>query len=87
MVKNMNSLQTLVQCGTGIDQTMQKEYEFLSGNSTIIGVGLTGETTLFNENLPIFEQSIQSVVINNPGDIQQGILGLAKTPSPDSMPE
>ena len=77
-INNANSLQYLEQCGTGQDEIKTKNYLFAAGDYTIT-VSLVGKTASFDENLPKFERSVQSIKINQPKDLQQLIPTSATT--------
>ena len=74
-------MQYLQQCGIGEDEAKMKFYVFNSGDD-LIPVSLMGKTASFDENLPKFEQSIQSVKMNNPGDSQQALAAAFNSTTP-----
>ena len=80
-INNANTVQSLEQCGTGEDEDKQKDYLFNSGDK-LIRVSLKGTTASFDENLPKFEQSIQSVKINKPGDTAAGLRAVFNPTTP-----
>ena len=80
-INNANTVQYLQQCGIGEDETKVKSYLFASGNHSI-NIIVGGNPASFDENLTKVEQSIQSVKINKPGDMQQALSAVFNPTTP-----
>jgi hypothetical protein len=72
-INGINAEQRSQKCtdvGDGVTNAKTKSYAFATQNNSLIVLGLfSNSTTSYNENLPLFEESVKTIKISKPTDI------------------
>jgi hypothetical protein len=72
-INGINAEQRSQECtgvGDGVTNPKTKSYAFATQNNSLIVLGFfSNSTTSYNENLPLFEESVKTIKISKPTDI------------------